>query len=196
MLARPKPRVVVHLHRQRARRARAAAGSGQIWDSNSFLITAAAREAGATAFRVGIVPDEPRQLLDAIEDQLIRADLVITTGGVSVGAYDVVKEVLSRLGTVEFDKVAMQPGMPQGRGIDRAGRDADLHPARQPGERLRLLRGLRPAGAPPAARARRPLPSRGAGRVASTASASPAGKRQFARGVLGGRGGPLRRHAR
>ena len=54
--------------------------------------------------------------MDTIEDQLIRADLVMTTGGVSVGAYDVVKEVLSRLGTVTFDKVAMQPGKPQGFG--------------------------------------------------------------------------------
>ena len=54
--------------------------------------------------------------MQLIEDQLIRADLVVTTGGVSAGAYDIVKEVLSRLGTVEFTKVAMQPGMPQGFG--------------------------------------------------------------------------------
>jgi molybdopterin molybdotransferase len=56
-------------------------------------------------------------LIDTIEDQLIRADVVVTTGGVSAGAYDVVKEVLSELGTVEFGKVAMQPGMPQGFGV-------------------------------------------------------------------------------
>ena len=62
------------------------------------------------------MPDEPRKLMDAIEDQLIRADLVLTSGGVSVGAYDVVKEVLSRLGTVAFEQVAMQPGKPQGFG--------------------------------------------------------------------------------
>ena len=79
-------------------------------------ITAAAHEAGAIAFRVGIVADDPRQLLDTLEDQLIRADLVLTSGGVSVGAYDVVKDALGRLGTVAFDKVAMQPGMPQGFG--------------------------------------------------------------------------------
>jgi molybdopterin molybdotransferase len=89
---------------------------GQIPDSNSALLTAAAIEAGAIAYRVGIVPDEPGVLADTLEDQLIRADLVVTTGGVSVGAYDVVKEVLSRVGTVKFDKVAMQPGMPQGFG--------------------------------------------------------------------------------
>ena len=116
VLARPKPRVVVISTGSELVEPGQPLGSGQISESNSFMLTAAAHEAGATAFRVGIVPDEPRALLSAIEDQLIRADLVITTGGVSVGAYDVVKEVLSRLGTVSFDKVAMQPGMPQGRG--------------------------------------------------------------------------------
>ncbi len=62
------------------------------------------------------MPDDPRKLLDTLEDQLVRADVLVTSGGVSVGAYDVVKEVLSRIGTVEFTKVAMQPGMPQGFG--------------------------------------------------------------------------------
>jgi molybdopterin molybdotransferase len=93
-----------------------ALGPGQLPDSNSVALTAAAMEAGAIAYRVGIVPDDPRRLLDTLEDQLVRADVLITSGGVSVGAYDVVKEVLSRLGTVRFDKVAMQPGMPQGFG--------------------------------------------------------------------------------
>jgi molybdopterin molybdotransferase len=74
-------------------------------------------EAGAIAFRVGIVPDDPRVLIDTLEDQLIRADLVVTSGGVSVGAYDVVKEALSRIGEVKFERVAMQPGMPQGFGL-------------------------------------------------------------------------------
>jgi molybdopterin molybdotransferase len=92
-------------------------GPGQITDSNSFALTAAARDAGAIAYRVGGVPDEPARLREVIEDQLVRADLVVTSGGVSVGAYDVVKEVLSRLGTVGFHKVAMQPGMPQGFGV-------------------------------------------------------------------------------
>jgi molybdopterin molybdotransferase len=89
---------------------------GQIPDSNSHMLLAACREAGAMAYRVGMVPDDPAVLLETLEDHLIRADLLLTTGGVSVGAYDVVKEVLSRLGTVTFEKVAMQPGMPQGFG--------------------------------------------------------------------------------
>lgn len=114
--ARPKPRVVVLSTGSELVEPGTALTGGQISDANSFTLTAAAREAGAVAFRVGIVPDDPRRLLATIEDQLVRADLVVTSGGVSVGAYDVVKEVLSRLGTVTFTRVAMQPGMPQGFG--------------------------------------------------------------------------------
>src|ERR1700710_3328960 len=80
------------------------------------MLPAACRESGARAYRVGMVPDDPAVLLETLEDHLIRADLVITSGGVSVGAYDVVKEVLSRLGTVTFEQIAMQPGKPQGFG--------------------------------------------------------------------------------
>ncbi|MBX5448223.1 MAG: molybdopterin molybdotransferase MoeA, partial [Acidothermus cellulolyticus] len=113
---RPKPRVVVFSTGDELVDAAAVPGPAQIYESNSYALTAAARESGAMAFRVGIVPDDPVRLLSLIEEQLVRADLVITSGGVSAGAYDVVKEVLSRLGTVEFVRVAMQPGMPQGFG--------------------------------------------------------------------------------
>jgi molybdopterin molybdotransferase len=116
VVVRPRPRVVVLSTGSELVEPGAPLGHGQIPDSNSALITAAAREAGAIAFRVGIVPDDPRTLVDTLEDQLIRADVVVTTGGVSVGAYDVVKEVLATLGTVRFEKVAMRPGMPQGFG--------------------------------------------------------------------------------
>ncbi len=116
VLARPRPRVVVVSTGSELVEPGGRTRPGQIWDSNSVLLTLAAREAGAVAFRVGIVPDDPRLLLDTLEDQLIRADAVVTSGGVSVGAYDVVKEVLARVGTVSFDRVAMQPGMPQGFG--------------------------------------------------------------------------------
>ncbi len=116
LLVRPRPRVVVVSTGSELVEPGAPIGPGQLPDSNSVALTAACLEAGAIAYRVGIVPDDPRTLLDTLEDQLVRADVVITSGGVSVGAYDVVKEVLSRLGTVEFTKVAMQPGMPQGFG--------------------------------------------------------------------------------
>ncbi len=125
------------------------------------MLTAAAREAGALAYRRAVVPDDPHAVLPALEDQLIRADLLITTGGVSMGGeHDVVKEVLSRLGTVHLRKVAMQPGMPQGFGVIGEEPDADLHPARQPGQRLRVVPDLRPAGAGGAAGSVRPRPPR------------------------------------
>jgi molybdopterin molybdotransferase len=113
---RPRPRVVIVSTGSELVEPGAPTTSSQIHESNSYILTTAARESGALAFRVGIVKDDQRQLMDAIEDQLIRADLVITSGGVSVGAYDVVKEVLSRLGTVTFEQIAMQPGKPQGFG--------------------------------------------------------------------------------
>ena len=116
VLVRPRPRVVVVSTGSELTEAGAQLAPGRIYDSNSLALTAAAVEAGAIAYRVGIVPDDPRQLAATLEDQLVRADVLVTSGGVSVGAYDVVKEVLSRLGTVSFDRVAMQPGMPQGFG--------------------------------------------------------------------------------
>ncbi len=116
VLVRPRPRVVVLSTGSELVEPGQPIAAGQIHEANSYILTAAAKEAGGLAIRVGIVPDEPKILMDAIEDQLIRADLVLTSGGVSVGAYDVVKEVLSRTGTVTFDEVAMQPGKPQGFG--------------------------------------------------------------------------------
>jgi molybdopterin molybdotransferase len=113
---RPRPRAVVFSTGDELVEPGLPLSGGAIYDSNSYLLTTAAREAGAVAYRVGILSDDPQQLLGAIEDQLVRADLVVTTGGVSAGAYDVVKEVLSRLGTVSFGQVAMQPGRPQGFG--------------------------------------------------------------------------------
>ena len=98
---------------------------GLIVDSNSFMLIAAIEEAGATAIRVPPVVDDEELFLAAVQSQLVGpepADLLITTGGVSMGAYDTVKAVFSQLGTVAFMKVAMNPGMPQGFG--HVGRSA------------------------------------------------------------------------
>ena len=114
--ARPRPRVVVLSTGSELREPGTPLGYDSIYDSNSFAIAAAARQADAIAYRVGIVPDDPQEFTDTLSDQLVRADLVVTSGGVSKGDYDVVKDVLGKLGTVEFAEVAMQPGKPQGFG--------------------------------------------------------------------------------
>jgi molybdopterin molybdotransferase len=113
----PRPRVVVLSTGTELVEPGGLLQPGLISDSNGPSIAAAAIEAGAIAYRVGPVKDDATSLLATLEDQLVRADLVVTTGGVSAGAYDTVKAVLSRLGSVEFTKVAMQPGMPQGHGV-------------------------------------------------------------------------------
>jgi len=120
---RPRPRVVVMSTGSELIPPDEELAAGQIYDSNSFALTAAARDAGAIAYRVGAVADDADTLRSTVEDQLVRADLVVTTGGVSVGAYDVVKEALSSVGDedepgggIEFRKLAMQPGKPQGFG--------------------------------------------------------------------------------
>lgn len=122
---RPRPRVVVLSTGSELVQPGESLAAGTIYDSNSFALAAAARDAGAIAYRVGAVADDADTLRSVIEDQLIRADLLVTTGGVSVGAYDVVKEALTSVsagdeaveaGRVDFRKLAMQPGKPQGFG--------------------------------------------------------------------------------
>jgi molybdopterin molybdotransferase len=121
---RPRPRVVVISTGSELVPPGEPLGPGRIHDSNSFMLTAAARDAGAIAYRVGGVTDDPGTLRATLEDQLIRADLVVTSGGVSVGAYDVVKEALS--GPVPEDDaedgVAGDAG--NGTGASDAGRNA------------------------------------------------------------------------
>ena len=117
VLVRPRPRVVVLSTGNELAEPGTPVIPGRIWDSNSFMLAAAAREAGCLAYRQVALPDHPDGVLPAIEDQLVRADLMITTGGVSMGGeHDVVKAALEQLGTITFRKVAMQPGMPQGFG--------------------------------------------------------------------------------
>ena len=184
VLVRPKPRVVIISTGSELVEPGTPTEPGQIHESNSYILTTAAREAGAVVFRVGIVPDDDRSLMNAIEDQLIRADLVITSGGVSVGAYDVVKEVLSRLGTVTFETVAMQPGKPQGFGtigpdstpiITLPGNPVSSYVSFEVFVRpiIRRMLGVEPLHRP-VVRA-----------VCTEGFSSPEGKRQYARGWLG-----------
>lgn len=87
-----------------------------IYDGGSFLLAAAARRAGAQPSRVALVRDDPDTFLASLDDQLGRADVVVTSGGISMGDYDIVKAALRDLGTVWFGGLAMQPGKPQGFG--------------------------------------------------------------------------------
>lgn len=116
VVVRPRPRVIVLSTGSELVEVGQRPAFGEVIDSNSYMIAAAAKDAGADARRIGIVPDDHAKLLDTLESQLLRADILVTSGGVSMGAYDVVKEALSELGTVEFAQVAMQPGKPQGFG--------------------------------------------------------------------------------
>ena len=114
---RPRPRAVVLSTGNELTEPGTPLVPGQIWDSNSYMLAAAAREAGALADRRSVVPDDPVGVLPALQEQLAHADLLVTTGGVSMGGeHDVVKAALQELGTVTFTKVAVQPGMPQGFG--------------------------------------------------------------------------------
>jgi len=89
----------------------------QIFDSNSYMLAAAVKAAGAQVFRVGQVGDDRDALKQLIGDQLLRADLILTTGGVSQGDFDIVKAVMPEMGPCDFAQVAMQPGKPQGFGL-------------------------------------------------------------------------------
>jgi molybdopterin molybdotransferase len=121
VLVQPRPRVVVISTGNELVDVGKRTAIGEVSDSNSYMLAAAARDAGADAYRVGIIPDDHARLLDTLDSQLLRSDVIITTGGVSMGAFDIVKEALSQLGSVEFTNIAMRPGSPQGFGT--LGRD-------------------------------------------------------------------------
>ena len=91
---------------------------GQIYESNGPMLAAAVDDAGGVAELLRFVPDDVADLHRVLDDRLAAdpVDLVLTSGGISAGAYEVVKEGLADRG-VEFVKVAMQPGGPQGAGV-------------------------------------------------------------------------------
>jgi len=88
-------------------------GEGQIRESNTFELTAMSIAAGAEARNLGVVRDDPELLERAFRDALEGCDLLITTGGVSMGKYDLVGDVFARIGVEPvFHKVAIKPGKP------------------------------------------------------------------------------------
>jgi molybdopterin molybdotransferase len=86
--------------------------AGQIYDANRFTLCGAIEQCGGDVSDLGIVPDVRETLRTSLEDAAHAADVVITSGGVSVGVYDLVKDVLQELGAIDFWQVAMQPGRP------------------------------------------------------------------------------------
>ncbi len=152
---------------------------GQIYESNAVMLAAAVRDAGAHVVAAPMTGDDVETFRDVLNRYAGEADLIITTGGVSAGAYEVVKDALG--GRVDFVKVAMQPGMPQG-----SGQVSGTPIITLPGNPVSALVSfevfirspLRAAmGLPQPERPRRTT------RLTETLT-SPRGKRQFRRGVL------------
>ena len=115
-LVHPRPRVVVLSTGDELIPPTETPDFGQVRDSNAYTIFGALREAGAMPVLAGIVADDVEQLKETVFAYEIQADAFISSGGVSVGERDVVKAAFYRRGDVDFFKVAMQPGMPQGFG--------------------------------------------------------------------------------
>ncbi|MDO8106709.1 molybdopterin molybdotransferase MoeA [Isoptericola sp. b441] len=119
LVVRRRPRVAVLSTGAELVAAGGALGPAQIHDSNSVLLAAAATEAGAEVVYRDGVTDDVAALRTALAELDGAVDLVVTSGGVSVGDHDVVREALT--GPVSFVRVAMQPGKPQGSGRLAAG---------------------------------------------------------------------------
>ncbi|TDC81774.1 molybdopterin molybdenumtransferase MoeA [Micromonospora sp. KC606] len=121
VVVRPSPRVVIVATGDELVDVGRGSQPGQVVDANSHALTAAAAEAGALAYRVGICDDDPEGLRGLLEDQTLRADLIITTGGTGTGPGDMVRRILSRreggrAGPVTFTDVALYPGTALGFG--------------------------------------------------------------------------------
>lgn len=116
VVVRPAPRVVIMSVGDELVKPGQPITPGKVYDANSNSLEAAAKQAGAVVYRVPTVSDDRTILRNALEDQLLRADVIITTGGLSYGGGDTVKEVLSPLGSVRFHNVAMNPGRQLGVG--------------------------------------------------------------------------------
>jgi len=121
LLVRQKPRVAILSTGDEVAEPGTARKPGQIFDSNRFSLRGLVEAAGAEAVDDGIVPDQFDELHARLMRAAEHADIVLTSGGVSVGDYDLVKSVLQQAGGIHFWQVAMQPGRPLAAGsIGRA----------------------------------------------------------------------------
>jgi molybdenum cofactor synthesis domain-containing protein len=107
-----RPVVAVLATGDEVREPDAPASRGGIRDSNRYTLMAAAREAGCETISLGIARDDEQTQRQAILDGLERADVLLTSGGVSMGTRDLIKPLLAELGTVHFGRIAFKPGKP------------------------------------------------------------------------------------
>ncbi|WP_062203638.1 molybdopterin molybdotransferase MoeA [Demequina salsinemoris] len=121
LLVHPTPRVVVLAVGSEL--VDPGAARGGVAESNGHMLAAMAQDTGARAFRVGPVPDDRMALSAAIEDQLVRADVLVTTGGLSGGRGETLPEVLAQRGEFEVVDLALLPGARHGFGWVDAGGD-------------------------------------------------------------------------
>jgi molybdopterin molybdotransferase len=113
----PRPTVLVVSTGDELVEPGAPADHGQVHDANGATLFGAIEEAGAVPLPGGIVPDDPGALRDALLSNVDRADVFLSSGGVSVGERDPVKRAFAGRGEVEFLEVAVQPGKPQAFGV-------------------------------------------------------------------------------
>jgi molybdopterin molybdotransferase len=115
-LVHPRPRVIVLSTGDELIPPTDTPSFGQVRDSNAYTIFAALRDLGAMPVLAGIVHDDVEALRETVLNYVIQADAFVSSGGVSVGERDVVKAAFFKRGDLDFFRVAMQPGMPQGFG--------------------------------------------------------------------------------
>ena len=106
-----RPRVLVLSTGDELRDAGESLGPGQITNTNRYTLLAALDSVGAIGLDGGVAPDEPGLLAERLEPAK-DADLVVTTGGVSMGSYDLVRSLLEEQDSVDFWQVALRPGKP------------------------------------------------------------------------------------
>ncbi|MDR5172314.1 molybdopterin molybdotransferase MoeA [Methylobacillus flagellatus] len=87
-------------------------GEGQIYDSNRYTLHGMLENLGVEITDMGVVPDDPAVLEQTLVQASSQADVILTSGGVSVGEADFMKQLLEKLGQVVFWKIAMKPGRP------------------------------------------------------------------------------------
>ena len=154
---------------------------GQIYDANRFTLRGSVEQCGGEVIDLGIVADARDELRTRLLEAAEIGDIVVTSGGVSVGAHDLVKDVLGEIGAIDFWQVAMQPGRPLA-----FGRIGSAHffglPGNPVASMLAFMLFVRPALYKLAGR-RRLFPEMAEATAVETMSKKK-GRREFKRGVV------------